>query len=234
MGLFDTFKMRGAVVKQKNGDLEGAKAAYQQFYDSGLIMSYYILPWAVLLLREGKQESLLKVKQILGKCQKAPDLNESSRTDLLLYYAVAQWLLGEREKAVELLEKAHQKNPVGNTYAALGYMYIEAKAPEQALEFNLNALEYDDEDPVILDNVGQTYYRVLNDPEKAKGYFDQAYTLKDSQVDTLWFLSRYDLENGDTAAAIQKLEKAAEGRFAPLNFKKKPEIEAELNRLKNT
>ena len=89
-------------------------------------------------------------------------------------------------------------------------------------------MDYDDEDPVALDNLAQTYYRLLGDKEKALEYFTKAHEYKESQIDTLWFLSRYDLEKGDTKAAIEKLEKAANGHFSPLNYKTKAEIEQEL------
>ena len=103
---------------------------------------------------------------------------------------------------------------------------------QKALLFNKDALEYDDEDPIFLDNLAQTYYRCLGDKETAKPLFEKAHKLKPGQIDTLWFLSRYDLEAGDTAAAIEKLETSLEGRFSPLNFSTKEKVEAELKRLK--
>lgn len=103
---------------------------------------------------------------------------------------------------------------------------------QKTLAFNLEALEYDDEDSVVLDNLGQTYYRVLGDKATAKGYFEKAYEIKPGQIDTLWHLSRYDLEAGNKAAAIEKLEKALEGRFSPLNFATKAMVEAEIKRIK--
>lgn len=94
------------------------------------------------------------------------------------------------------------------------------------------SLEYDDEDPVLLDNAGQFYYRVLGDKETAKKWFDKALEQKDNQIDTLWFLSRYDLDGNDKSAALEKLEKAAEGNFSPLNFITKQEVQDEISRLK--
>ena len=94
------------------------------------------------------------------------------------------------------------------------------------------SLEYDDEDPVCLDNKGQFYYRVLGDKAAAKQWFDKAHEEKPGQIDSLWFLSRYDVDNGDKAAAIEKLETAMEGRFSPLNYVSKADIEAEIARLK--
>ena len=85
---------------------------------------------------------------------------------------------------------------------------------------------------MCLDNMGQFLYRILGDKEGAKPWFEKAITFKEGQIDTLWFLSRYDLENGDAAAALAKLEKAAEGRFSPLNFATKEGVQAEIDRLK--
>ena len=95
-----------------------------------------------------------------------------------------------------------------------------------------DSIEYDEEDPVCLDNMAQYHYRVLGDKEAAKPWFDKAHEEKPTQIDSLWFLSRYDLDAGDKAAAIEKLETAAEGRFSPLNYADKAMIEAELKRLK--
>ena len=103
---------------------------------------------------------------------------------------------------------------------------------QKTLAFNQEAVDYDDEDPICLDNLGQTWYRVMEDREKAKEFFEKAHEIKPGQIDTLYFLSRYDLDRGDRAAALEKLEQAAEGRFSPLNYCGRDQIEAEIRRLK--
>ena len=70
------------------------------------------------------------------------------------------------------------------------------------------------------------------DKEGAKAWFDKAIALKDKQIDTLYFLSRYDLEAGDREAAIEKLEKAAKGNFSPLNYCSRETILKEIEKLK--
>ena len=107
-----------------------------------------------------------------------------------------------------------------------------AEKLEKALKMIDASLEYDDEDPVCLDNKGQYYYRVLGDKAAAKEWFEKAHEEKPGQIDSLWFLSRYDLDNGDKAAALEKLEVAVDGRFSPLNFVSKADVEAEIARLK--
>ncbi|MBR0386182.1 MAG: hypothetical protein IJH85_00190, partial [Clostridia bacterium] len=102
---------------------------------------------------------------------------------------------------------------------------------QKTLKFNQEAVEYDDVDPVSLDNLGQTWYRVMEDREAAREFFEKAHRIKPEQIDTLYFLSRYDLEEGNTAAAVEKLEKAAEGRFSPLNYCSRDQVEAEIRKL---
>lgn len=103
---------------------------------------------------------------------------------------------------------------------------------EKARAFCMEAVEYDDEDAVCLDNLGQFFYRVCGDPAAAKEWFDKAIAVKPGQIDTLWFLSRYDLEAGNKEAALEKLTKALDGRFSPLNYVTKDDIQKEIDKLK--
>lgn len=231
MGFMDGFRVRKALMLHQKGDLEAAKAVYAQLYASGYITAAYILPYSVLLLREGGEENYRKVKEMLRKAERASDMNAERRQQLLMNYAVAQYKLGELDKGIHLLEESHRKSPCGLTYGALGFLYIEAGDAEKALAYNLEALDYDDEDPVTLDNLAQTYYRLLGDKETAKKYFEKALEIKDSQIDTLYFLAQYDLEAGNKQAAAEKLQKALEGRFSPLNYAKREMIEKQLAEL---
>ena len=229
--MFESIKVRKGLIAHQKGDIALAKSVYAELYNAGYIRVSYILPWSILLLREGGVDNCKKVKEILAKAQKASDMDPQRKADLLMNFAVADFKLGNTEKALELMERNHQSHPCGNTYGALGYMYVEAGKAEKALEFNTSALEYDDEDPVIYDNLGQLYYRVLGDKEKAFEYFTKAHELKPGQIDTLWFLSRYDLENGDKEAAMDKLERMMEGRFSPLNYMTASQVQEEIKRL---
>jgi len=103
---------------------------------------------------------------------------------------------------------------------------------EKAEAFIRDSLDYDDADPICLDNMGQFLYRVRGDRAGAKKWFKKALAIKDSQIDTLYFLSRYDEEEGDKQAALEKLEKAAKGRFSPLNYCSRETVQKEIERLK--
>lgn len=233
MGFMDTFKARKGLNLHQKGQHEEALKVYEELYNSGYVSAMYMLPYSVLLLRKGSCDAdFLKVKEVLKKAEKAPDLSPEKRQQLLMNYAVAQYKLGEMEKALHLLEVTHQKSPCGMIYGALGFLYIQAGDAEKALSYNLEALEYDEEDPVTLDNLGQVYYRLLGDKEKAREYFEKAIAIKENQIDTLYFLSRYDIEEGKKEAALEKLELALEGRFSPLNYVTRAVVEDEVAQLK--
>lgn len=145
------------------------------------------------------------------------------------------------EKAAEALEMPEAPDTEASTEEAAEQPKVKTQEDidrewqegiDKMFAFIQESVDYDDEDPVCLDNLGQAYYRVTGEKDKAKEWFEKAYEEKDSQIDTLWFLSRYDLEAGDKAAAIAKLEKALEGRFSPLNFCTKEMVQEEVERLK--
>ena len=151
--------------------------------------------------------------------------------------------LAAEEKAKEAAEPAGEDNAenaenAGNTEEA--GEAEPALSPEEAWNagiekaetFIRNSVEYDDEDSICLDNLAQFLYRVRGDKESAKEWFEKAIAIKENQIDTLYFLSRYDLEAGDREAALKKLETAAEGRFSPLNYCSRETVQQEIEKLK--
>lgn len=244
MGAFmANFKGQKAARLHGKGQIDEARKLYAEAYAAGMNDPRLLLAYSVLLIRA---EEFEEAKALLVKTQKAPGINAEQKQQLFMNYAVCCFKLGDVERGIELLENQHLHHPTGLIYGTLGCLYVEAGAQaqargdleaaqqyqEKALAFNQEAVKYDDEDPICLDNLGQTYYRLLQDKEQAKPYFDAAHKEKPGQIDTLWFLSRYDLDNGDTAAALEKLNTTLEGRFSPLNYVNKAKIEAEISRLK--
>lgn len=227
MGMMTLLKARNAAAKQAKGEIQEALKLYREAMEEGLSEPRYILGYSVLLLRQGEYQA---ARELLVKFQKAP-MTEDQRTTLFVNYACAVYKLGELEKAIQVMEGQHRKQPSGLVYETLGYLYIEAGETEKALAFNQEALEYDDEDSITLDNLGQAHYRLTGDKAKAKEYFEKALAIKPSQLDTLYFLAQYDIEEGKKDAAREKLETALAGRFSPLNYATRERVQALLDTL---
>ena len=182
----------------------------------------------MLLLRSEEYEKALEV---LRRMEKAPGLTPDLRTQMLTNYAIVCWKRGNTDRAVEVLRELHRKKKNGAIYGTLGFLLIEQGNAEEALRYNEEAFDYDDEDPVFLDNLGQVYYRLLNDKEKARPYFEKALKLKPGAIDTNYFLALYDEEAGDREAAVKKLRTAQEGKFSPLNYARPEMIRSKLAEL---
>lgn len=227
MGMFTIFKAHKAAKKYADGDVEGAMQLYKEAIGEGLQDLRYILSYSALLIRQGSYQ---EARDLLIKVQKYP-MSDDQKRQLFVNYASCVYKMGESEKGIDLLERQHQKQPSGIVYETLGYLYVEAGNAEKALPYNLEAVEYDDEDPIVLDNLGQTYYRLLGDKVQAKEYFQKAIKIKPGQIDTLYFLAQYDIEAGDKTSAKEKLKKALEGRFSPLNYASREKVEELIHTL---
>ena len=138
--------------------------------------------------------------------------------------------LGLIDEAHATMEEAFRKTPNAKSYGALGYFKILTGNLDDALHFNLKALEYDDEDPVVLDNLGMVYYE-MGDRDRALEYFLKAEEEKADQVSTLFNLGRIYREKGETALAREKLSKALDCPINSLSAVTRGEIEAELSLL---
>ena len=288
MGFMSAIKANKALRLQKNRNYAEAAVLYEEAFAEGVKDPRYMLPYALMIIREGQYE---KAKNFLVANQKMP-MTPGQRTEMLVYYATCCFRLGSIDKGISTLEQQFRKAETGLLYQTLGYLYVEkydqahrpdfealkaeqeaaeaalqaekeaaaeenAEAPDESAEpaeettapaltpeeewnagiekaeaFIQKSVEYDDEDAVSLDNMAEFLYRVRGDKAAAKEWFDKAIAVKENQIDTLYFLSRYDLEAGDREAALAKLEKALEGRFSPLNYSSQEMIRAEIEKLK--
>jgi len=274
MGLGTALKANKALRLQRNGNMKEAEKLYEEAFAEGLNDSRFLLPYALMIIRDGQYQ---KAKEFLVAHQRAP-MAPTQRVELLVYYATCCFRLGDTDKGINTLEQQFRKTETGLLYQTLGYLYVDkydqahrpdfeamkaaetpaetsdpeeasgteggeavpALSPEEAWNagiekaeaFIRQSVEYDDEDPICLDNLAEFLYRVRGDKEAAKEWFDKAIAIKENQIDTLYFLSRYDLDANDPKAALEKLEKAAEGRFSPLNYCDREMIQKEIEQLK--
>lgn len=216
MGIMTGIKAQRALAAHGKGNLEEAYKLYMEAYAEGLDKPRFLLPFSILLLRRGEYD---KAKEVLKKVEKAPGgLQPDQRAQMLMNYAVASWKTGKLDYAVDLLKEVHRKNPSGNIYGTLGFLLIEQGDFEEALAFNTEAVNYDEDDAVALDNLAQTYYRLGNDKEVARTWFEKALQERESAIDTNYFLALYDIDDGNFESAREKLEVARKGRFSPLNY----------------
>lgn len=218
-----------ALTAHSKGDYRTELKLYEEAYEKGMDKPRLLRGYSVLLIRTSQFDKALEV---LKRMEKMP-MDAKEKTDLHINYAIILWQKGHLDRAMEILEDEFRHTKNGTLYSIIGYLKIEQGDAEEAIRFNKEALEYDDEDPVFLDNLGQTYYRLVGDKETAKIYFDKAIALKPKAIDTNYFLALYDIENGDIESAKDRLDTARVGMFSPLNYATPEMIDAKRDELRN-
>ena len=232
MGIFDAAKaaMSGnrayrmhvdANKLASEGKPEEAGAKYQQalkLYGEadrlGVLAPNITRAYALLLLREGRADEAMDLMRRMAK-NKA--LSEEEWFQLRVQYAIGHWCAGELDEAMETMGRAAKYKMNGNVYSTMGLFWVDkAKKTgeyDEALKFNLEALDYDDEDASTLDNLGQLYEAMAGKDAdrageyraKALEYFEKAHAIKPRQITTLYYLARMLHQDGDDERARRLL-----------------------------
>lgn len=226
--LYDQGKAEEARAKH-----EEALALYEKAMQEKNVKPAFMMAYGVLLLRFFRFD---EAKALFLKAEHAPGITKQEKSQLRINYAICQWKLGNLDSAIEQLKIALSESKTGMLYGSLGYILIE-KAKQtgdftEAVEFNAQALDYDNEDAVILDNLGQLNL-AMGDKEKALEYFTKAHEAKPKQVDTLYYLAVLANEKGDSAKAKEYLNTALnEGNYSALCTTTKAQAQELLASLK--
>lgn len=124
--------------------------------------------YAYYLMREGKTEKSEEIYKQLLKSRLNPQLRLKVRSE----YAVLLSKTGRIDEAIAELEDVTVHYTNTNTYGSLGYLYLLKDSVRKATNYNLEAYDYNSEDPVILNNMAQLYVK-LGDYNKAKKFADE-------------------------------------------------------------
>ena len=149
-----------ALAAHGKNEYEKALQLYNEAYEKGMDKPRLLRGYSVLLIRMGHLDRALEV---LKKIEALPGLTSAEKTDLHVNYAIILSQKGHLDRAMDILEDEFRHLKNGTMYSIIGYLKVEQGDAEAALAFNREALDYDDADPVFLDNMGQTYYRLVGD-----------------------------------------------------------------------
>ena len=171
--------------------------------------------YAVLLMREGRFQD---AHDVMVKMSKRKDLKEQDWFNLRVQFSLYLWKTGQLDQAIETINRAAAIQTNGMIYSTLG-MYLVDKARQtgdftEALAYNEQALDYDDEDGSVLDNMGQLYESMADAAEgeqaaeyraRALDFYEKAHAAKPRQITTLYYLARMYHQNGDDDRARKLL-----------------------------
>lgn len=208
-----------------------ALSLYESAVKAGCAQPRILMAYGVLLLKQRKFD---EAHDIMLKTEKLPGMTADDKRQLRLNFAVCQWKLGKLDSAIELMKRVAEDGKNSMIYGSLGYMLIEKARQtgdfDEAIAFNQEAYEYDEDDAITLDNLGQLALS-MGDREKARAHFLRAIEKKPAQVDTLYYLAILDSEDGRKDEARAYLKRALDCPYSALCTTSRAEAEALLAKI---
>lgn len=199
-------------------------------YRSGRANPKSAATYSYLLLKEGHLE---KAVEALDYAESAAEEQKIWRKGNIQYFqihsyrALILWKQGKLEDAAELLiELLDQNYRTSTIYTNLGWFLIKLGRYEDALAFNLEALEYD-RSPAIIDNVGLNYFK-LGNFEKSRELFTELMACEPSFPDAWFNYGRLLQKTGEDERAQEMFEKALQCEFSYLGTVTKEEVQQAL------
>jgi len=203
-------------VAQAREKYRAALGFYEEAVRLGNDSPNVLLAYAILLTREGEFD---RAGELMQRISRMKNLSEDDWFQLRVQYSIYQWATGQLDKAIETIGRAAAHKMNGNIYGTLGMYWVD-KARQTgdfgpALDFNRQAMEYDDEDAATLDNMGQLYEAMADagdSPEgagecraKALDYYRRAHEARPRQITTIYNLARMYHTAGDDDRARKLL-----------------------------
>lgn len=202
--------------------LDKARPYYEKALELGTTNPKPIAAYGVVMLREGNYERAIT---LFDRALDLPKMDASTRTKIRINRSLAYYHIGRMDKAIAAMEDIHAKGPNSRVYQTLGYLYVLDGQLEKALAYNREALEYDEEDTVVMDNLGQNLL-LLGEWEEARTVLEKAHGLRGAQSDILYHLALLEQHDGNNEKALSYAREALECPMDSLNDASPEKIQA--------
>lgn len=190
-----------------------AMALYLEAESKGCDSARILTGYSVLLMREADYR---KAMEVLEKILKLPGLTGEDAYLLYIDRAVCRWKLGDIDLAIEEMEECGEQRKIGLFYNVLGAMLVEKATHTgdftRAAEFVAEALDYDEDDIISIDNMGWLKY-YTGDKPAACAEFKKALAKNQRYSPALAGLALIAFEEGDSAAARDYIARALSVHF---------------------
>ncbi len=213
MSFIGNFYGKRAYYLHSRRKLEKALPYYEKALEKGTTLPKVIAAYGVLQLRGGEYQRAI---DLFDQALALERLDGNTKTKVRINRALAYYKVGRMDKAITAMEDIHAKGPTSRVYQTLGYLYVLDGQLEKGLAYNQEALAYDEEDTVVLDNLGQNYL-LLGRWDEARPVLERAYALRGDQSDILYHLALVEQHDGHLDKAVELAEKASRCPMDSLN-----------------
>lgn len=217
-------------VQEARKKHDEALKLYAEAFEGGLDRVGMLMSYGILLMRDGQYE---RARDAFLRVHYKAGLTKDERFELRINYSVCLWRLGKLQEAITTIKRAAEDGKTTTIYTTLG-LFLALEAAEtgdfaEAIAFNQEALEYDDEDAAILDNLGLLFMEMCEAAQKAGDspaaaeqrrlaydYLTRAHKRRPRQVTTLYYLAKLLHEDGQNERAREFLDAALAGNFSAI------------------
>ncbi|MBU3191037.1 tetratricopeptide repeat protein [Clostridium bowmanii] len=181
------------------------------------------ISYVYFLMLQGKLDNAERLIKSILKIE----MNANDEIKLNLNYSILMFRRNDIDKAIDILMKIHSNNKNTIIYQNLGYFLILKGDYNKALEFNIEALDYNSSDAGIMDNLAQTYY-YLEDYNKAIEIYDQVISKKPTFATPYYYYALTLIKQDNKLKAIEVLKKGLDCNFTSLSITTKEDIQAKI------
>lgn len=206
--VFDKFASQIYAIKANSayqkGNVQETIAWLEKAYKTGNAKVNIVTTYGYVLLKSGRPDEAIRIFEEQLSSSK---LSNNDIYNVKSNYALALWKKDQLGEAISMFEEIipHYKNT--NIYGSLGYLYNLNKDLEKALNFNLEAYDYNNTGAVILDNLGQAYF-LTGDLENADKIFKKLMGLNPKFPEAFYDYALVLEKMGDREKCIEKLRNA--------------------------
>jgi tetratricopeptide (TPR) repeat protein len=183
--------------------------------------------YGYILIKEGHVE---KADKVLGQIP-VKKLTPKEASQFKLTYALVKWKQGNLDEAISLVEEVHKTFKYSTAYESLGYLLILKGDYNRALEYNLEAYDYDSSNNVIADNLAETYY-YLGDYDKALELYEELIKKNPTFREPYYYYGLVLAKKGNNEESLVMLEKALNMKESFLSDLSKSKIEEAIDSIK--
>lgn len=209
------------------GDMKKAAEYYGKACQRSNVPIALKSSYAYILLKSGETD---KANEVLKPLLNMP-MKSEEEIGIKSNYALVQWKNGDIDGAVETMEKLLEKYKNTLVYENLGYFLILKGDLNRALEVNLQAYQFNNEDKIITDNLGQNYY-LMGEHDKAEETYEKLMKKNPQFPEPYYYYGCILADEGKYDEALSILEKGISYKFSPLSTVAREQMEDKINELK--
>lgn len=219
----DIFMIRGT-KKIKSGEIKKGIELYEKGIKSHTKTEYELYA-CYAFLRYGYPDKCIAY---LEKAEKNKKLTPAQKAEIASTKGLYLWKTGDMEGAEKEFLKAHELSLNSSTYSQLGFILLDEKKFDEALALNLEAAEYNDSDPSIMDNLAMSYFYGGENDKALKIY--EGIMEKGTRFPVVHYNYALVLEKaGRLSEAAEQLDEALGYKFSYLASVSRDEVEKKLD-----